>query len=99
MADKKIVFVIINENLAVSDDTSIPAVFEKLEDAMKYCLDDVISHNGKNIKSHNFKMEGIEYSEDRISNNTCLGSDYGITYNSYWGNYPCSRMAYAIELR
>ena len=99
MADKKIVFIVVDVNLVVPIDTSIMAVFQTLQEAMQYSLDDVISHNGKNIKSHNFNMEGIEYSKNRVSNNACLGSDYGITYNSYWGNYPCSKMVITRELR
>ncbi len=86
------VFLVLDINLKVMDDTSVKGTYDTLEAAMKASLECVLSHKGKNIKCHGFKMEGIEYTNDRISNSNSLGSNYGISYNSYYGNYPCCRM-------
>ena len=59
---------------------------------MKASLKDVISKNGKEIKSHGLQLDGIEYTNNRISNNNSLGSNYGVSYKSHYGNYPCCRM-------
>ena len=74
------------------EDTIVFGIYNTLKDAMEASLKDVLSKNGKHIKCHGFQMEGIEYTDNRISNNCSLGSNYGITYNSYYGNYPCCRM-------
>jgi hypothetical protein len=86
------VFLVLDINLKVMDDTSVKGTYDTLEAAMQASLEDVISKNGKNIKSHGFQIEGIEYTNNRISNNMSLGSNYGVSYNSNYGNYPCCRM-------
>lgn len=86
------VFLVLDINLQVTDDTLIMGTYDTLEAAMKASLQDVISKNGKNIKSHGFQIEGIEHINDRLSNNRSLGSNYGISYNSNYGSYPCCRM-------
>ena len=86
------VFLILDINLKVMDDTMVKGTYDTLEAAMQASLEDVISYKGKNIKSHGFQMEGIEYTDNRISNNLSLGSNYGVSYNSDYGNYPCCRM-------
>lgn len=86
------VFLVLDINLKVMDDTCVRGTYNTLESAMQDSLKDVISKQGNNIKSHGFQIEGIEYTNDRISNNNSLGSNYGITYNSFYGNYPCCRM-------
>jgi hypothetical protein len=88
----KQVFVVLDINLKVMEDTVLRKVYNNLEDAMKESLEIVLNHDGKNIKAHGFELEGVEYSPNRISNNTSLGSEYGITYNSKYGNYPCCLM-------
>lgn len=86
------VFLVLDINLKVMDDTSVNGTYDTLEAAMKTSLKDVLSKNGKDIKCHGFQLEGIEYTNNRISNNNSLGSNYGISYNSYYGDYPCCRM-------
>ena len=86
------VWVVLDLNLKVMDDTSLRGTYETLESAMKESLKDILSKDGKNVKTHNFLIEGVEYTEQRVSNNLSLGSDWGITYNSKYGNYPCCRM-------
>ncbi len=77
----------------------IKGTYSTLEDAMKASLEDVISKQGKNIKSHGFEIEGIEYTNNRISNNMSLGSNYGVSYNSNYGNYPCCRMVIPQKIK
>jgi len=87
-----IVFLVLDINLKVMNDTSVMGTYDTLQDAMQASLKDVISKNGRNIKSHGVQMEGIDYTNNRISNNNSLGSNYGISYNSQYENYPCCRM-------
>jgi hypothetical protein len=93
------VFLVLDINLKVMEDTMIKGTYSTLEDAMKASLKDVISKQGKNIKSHGFEMEGIEYTNNRISNNMSLGSNYGVSYNSDYGNYPCCRMVIPQQIK
>lgn len=93
------VFLVLDINLKVMDDTMVKGTYDTLEAAMQASLEDVISKNGKNIKSHGFQMEGIEYTNNRISNNMSLGSNYGVSYNSFYGNYPCCRMVIPQKVR
>ena len=86
------VFLVLDINLKVMEDTMVFGTYDTLKDAMEASLEDVLSKNGKNIKCHGFQLEGIEYTNNRISNNNSLGSNYGVSYNSYYGNYPCCRM-------
>jgi hypothetical protein len=86
------VFLVLDINLKVMEDTMVFGTYNTLEDAMKASLKDVISKNGKEIKSHGFPLDGIEYTNNRISNNCSLGSNYGVSYNSHYGDYPCCRM-------
>jgi hypothetical protein len=86
------VFLVLDINLKVMEDTMVKGTYNSLEVAMKDSLKDVIFKDGKNIKCHGFQIEGIEHTNDRISNNNSLGSNYGITYNSDYGSYPCCRM-------
>lgn len=86
------VFVVLDMNLKVLEDSSIMGTYDSLEAAMKASLNDIISKEGKNIKSHGFQIENVEYTNNRISNNYSLGSNYGISYNSLYGHYPCCRM-------
>ena len=86
------VFLVLDINLKVMSDTMVFGTYDTLKDAMEASLKDVISKDGKDIKCHGFQLEGIEYTNNRISNNNSLGSNYGVSYNSYYGNYPCCRM-------
>lgn len=88
------VFLVLDINLKVMEDTMVFGTYDTLKDAMEASLKDVLSKNGKNIKCHGFQLEleGIEYTNNRISNNNSLASNYGISYSSYYGNYPCCRM-------
>jgi hypothetical protein len=86
------VFLVLDINLKVMEDTMVFGTYDTLKDAMEASLKDVISKNGKEIKSHGFQLDGIEYTNNRISNNCSLGSNYGVSYKSQYGNYPCCRM-------
>jgi hypothetical protein len=86
------VFLVLDINLKVMEDTMVFGTYDTLEAAMQASLKDVLSKQGKNIKCHGSQLEGIEYTNDRISNNNSLGSNYGVSYNSYYGDYPCCRM-------
>jgi hypothetical protein len=86
------IFIVIDINLAITQDVSIPCVFGNIEDAFKYALDDVIKKDGRDIKVHGCEIEGYISTTDRISNNNSLGSNYGVSYKSYYGGYPCARM-------
>ncbi len=55
------VFLVLDINLKVMEDTMVFGTYNTLEDAMKASLKDVISKNGKEIKSHGFPLDGIEY--------------------------------------
>lgn len=93
------VFLVLDINLKVMEDTMVFGTYNTLEDAMKASLKDVISKKGKEIKSHGFQLDGIEYTNNRISNNNSLGSNYGVSYKSYYGNYPCCRMVIPQEVK
>ena len=86
------VFLVLDINLKVMNDTMVFGTYDNLKEAMEASLKDVLSKNGKNIKCHGFQLEGIEYTNNRISNNNSLGSNYGISYTSYYENYTCCRM-------
>ena len=86
------VFLVLDINLKVMEDTMVFGTYDTLEAAMQASLKDVLSKQGKNIKCHGSQLEGIEYTNDRISNNNSLGSNYGVSYNSHYGDYPCCRM-------
>jgi hypothetical protein len=79
-------------NLNVAEDTHILGCFASLEDAFQASLADVVAKDGKNILVHGHQVEGYESSDKRITNGCSLGSQYGVTYNSYYSNYPCCRM-------
>ena len=89
---KDTVYLVLDIKLKLMNDTSVIGIYKTLEDAMTISIADVVSKGGKDIKSHGLQMQGVEYSEDRISNNRTLGSEYGISYLSYHGSYPCCRM-------
>ena len=93
------VWVVLDLNLKVMDDTSLRGTYNTLASAMEASLQDVINKDGKNVKSHNFLMKDVEYTEKRISNGLSLGSKWGITYNSKYGNYPCCRMVIRQNVR
>jgi hypothetical protein len=86
------VFLVLDINLKVMEDTMVKGTYDSLEDAMKASLEDVVSKKGKDIKSHGFQLDNVEYTNNRISNNNSLGSNYGVSYKSYYGDYPCCRM-------
>lgn len=86
------VFLVLDINLKVMEDTMVKGTYDSLEDAMKASLEDVISKKGKSIKCHGFQLDNVEYTNNRISNNNSLGSNYGVSYKSYYGDYPCCRM-------
>jgi hypothetical protein len=89
---ENVVFLVLDINLKVMDDTMVRGTYSSLEDAMEASLQDVLSKQGNDIKCHGFNIEGVEYTNDRISNNNSLGSKYGVSYKSFYGNYPCCRM-------
>ena len=86
------IYMILDVNLSVMEDISVGSVYFNLEEAFKVALEDVVNKNGKDIKVHNYSIEGYESTNNRISNNLSLGSDYGVSYTSYYGSYPCCRM-------
>ena len=85
-------FIVLDINFAVMQDISVGSVYSSLEEAFKVALENVVSHNGKDIKIHNYSIEGYESTNNRLSNNNSLGSEYGVSYKSVYGNYPCCRM-------
>lgn len=86
------VYIILNVNLAAMQDIFVGRVYFSKEEAFSAALESVLSVSGTGIKVHNYSIEGYESTNSRISNNNSLGSDYGISYNSVYGNYPCCRM-------
>lgn len=86
------VFMILDINLSVMEDISVGSVYSSLEDAFEVALKDVVSKEGKDIKIHGYSIEGYESTDSRISNNNSLGSEYGVSYKSNYGSYPCCRM-------
>lgn len=86
------VFLVLDINLKVMEDTSVFGIYSTLEDAMEASVKDIVSKNGKDIKCHGFQLEEIEYTNNRISNNYSLGSNYGVSYKSFYGNYSCCKM-------
>lgn len=91
------VFIVIDVNFEVMDDISIPCVFGTLGAAFDYAIKDVENKNGKDIKLHGYSpaevsSHGYLISSSRVTNNNSLGSDYGVTYKSHYGSYPCARM-------
>lgn len=83
---------ILDINLAVMQDISVGSVYSSLEDAFEVALKDVVNKNGKDIKIHGYSIEGYESTDSGISNNNSLGSEYGVSYKSSYGNYPSCRM-------
>jgi hypothetical protein len=86
------VYMILDVNLSVMEDISVGGVYSSMEDAFKVALEDVVSKSGKDIKIHGYSIEGYDSTDSRISNNNSLGSEYGVSYLSDYGNYPCCRM-------
>lgn len=86
------IYMILDINFAVMQDISVGSVYSSLEDAFEVALKDVVSKDGKDIKIHNYSIEGYESTDREISNNNSLGSKYGVSYKSNYGNYPCCRM-------
>jgi hypothetical protein len=86
------VYMILDINLSVMEDISVGSVYSSLDEAFKVALEDVVNKNGKDIKVHNYSIEGYESTDRRISNNISLGSEYGVSYKSNYGSYPYCRM-------
>lgn len=86
------VFMILDINLSVMEDISVGSVYSSLEDAFKVALEDVVNKDGKDIKIHGYSIEGYESTDSRLTNHNSLGSEYGVSYKSSYGNYPCCRM-------
>lgn len=86
------VFMILDINLSVMEDISVGSVYSSLEDAFKVALEDVVSKDGKDIKIHGYSIEGYESTDNRLTNNNSLGSEYGVSYKSSYWSYPCCRM-------
>ena len=95
-------FTIVDYNFKAPEDISIGASYTTLEKAFEVALSDVVGVNGKNITLHNAPkcIEG-DYTriDSRLTNNNSLGTPYGISYYSNWGNYPCSRMIMKREVK
>ena len=86
------VYAILDVNLSVMKDISVGGIYFSIDEAFKAAIEDVVNLDGKNIKVHNYSIEGYESTNKRISNNNSLGSDYGVSYKSFYGSYPCCRM-------
>lgn len=86
------IYMILDVNLDVMRDISVGSVYLSKEEAFSAALESVLSVSGKDIKVHNYSIEGYESTDSRISNNNSLGSDYGVSYKSHYGDYPCCRM-------
>jgi hypothetical protein len=86
------IFIIVDVNFKVMEDISVMSTHTSLELAFRQAIKDVEQKEGKDIFVHNHKIEGYTTKESRVTNNNSLGSDYGVTYNSKYGNYPCARM-------
>lgn len=93
------VFLVLDINFKVMDDTMVRGTFSSLNAAFANAYADITSKNGKNIKVHNYQIEGEETTTNRLSNNNSLGSSYGISYKSYYGDYPCCRMIIPQRVR
>lgn len=74
------------------DDISIAGTFSSLKSAFEYALADIKQKHGRNLLVHNYEIEGESNTNNRLTNNNSLGSDYGISYKSDYGGYPCCRM-------
>jgi len=86
------VYIILDVNLDAMQDISVGSVYFSKEEAFSAALESVLSTSGTNIKVHNYSIEGYDSTDRRISNNNSLGSDYGVSYKSSYGSYPCCRM-------
>lgn len=86
------VYIVLDINLAVMQEMSVESVYLSKEEAFNNALDHVLYEKGIDIKIHNHSIEGYESTDSRLSNNNCLGSNYGISYKSNYGNYPCCKM-------
>ena len=82
------VYAILDVNLSVMKDISVGGIYFSIDEAFKAAIEDVVNLDGKNIKVHNYSIEGYESTNKRISNNNSLGSDYGVSYKSFYGSYP-----------
>lgn len=85
-------FIVLDINFAVMQDISVGSVYSSLEDAFKAALEDVVNKDGKDIKIHGYSIEGYKSTDNRLTNNNSLGSQYGVSYSSNYGSYPCCRM-------
>ena len=95
-------YTIISYNFEVPEDISIGSSYSTLEKAFEIALADVVQVKGKGITLHNSpdSIQGeFKKVDSRLTNNNSLGSSYGISYNSYWGNYPCSRIIIEREIK
>jgi hypothetical protein len=93
------VFLVLNINLRVMNDTSVKGTFTSLESAFAASLEEVKSVDGRNVLIHNHTIEGETTTTDRLTNNLSLGSSYGISYDSYYGSYPCCKMIIPQKIR
>jgi hypothetical protein len=89
---EKYVYLVLDINFKVMDDISVMGTYASLDVAFAEACAEVKSVNGKNILFHNYFTKGEECVLARLTNNNSLGSDYGISYNSEYGNYPCCKM-------
>lgn len=86
------VFIVVDINFKAMEDISIMGAHTSLSLAFKQAIEDVERKEGKEVFVHNHKIEGYTTKESRVTNNNSLGSDYGVTYKSKYGNYPCARI-------
>lgn len=93
------IYMILDVNFDAIQDISIMGVFDNKEVAFAAALADVEQKDGKDVLIHNHTMPGYNTTDKRLTNNNSLGSDYGISYRSYYGNYHCCRMIIERELK
>lgn len=87
-------YVIIDKNLKVQEDVCIfYNYYSTLDAAFIAAIKDVETKNGKDITVHNWDKQTVHNSStERVSNGRMIGSDWGVTYNSNYGSYPCARI-------
>ena len=93
------VFIVLDINFKSMVDTSFRGTFSSIEAAFEFAYNDVKLKDGKNILVHNYQIDGEQSTETYLTNHNSLGSIYGISYNSYYGSYPCCRMIIESKIK
>ena len=92
------VFIVVDYNLKVAEDISIRGKsFDSLPKAMQFALKLAEERSGRDITTHGYALGG-PHSDNRLSNNNSLGTEFGVSYKSEYGSYPMALMVIKTKI-